>query len=161
VDAEYGRNPPTIDAGADELSIRSGAESSADRDEWTVRVPAAQLNDLALDANAASGSVDLGAATVSRVSADLNAIDLRFVAGTGGTGWLDVTMNAGRFRLETGAAAMDGSVSLNAGAFDLCVPSDVGLRLDVTEQLTFATNLEGQGLNRSGNHRAIRSSWTT
>lgn len=150
VDAEYARDRPTIEGGDADLAVRSGQESSANRDEWKVRVPSAQLDELRLNANAATGIIDLGAAQTSRVTADLNAIDLRFIGGSGGTDSLHVTMNAGRFRLETGAAPMSGSVSLNAGAFDLCVPSDVGLRLDITEQLTFAVNLNGQGLEKSG-----------
>ena len=45
---------------------------------------------------------------------------------------------------------MEGQISVNAGQIDLCVPDDVGLRLDVTDQLTFVTNLGSQGLDQSG-----------
>jgi hypothetical protein len=150
VDVAYAGNPPTIDAASDQLSVRAARGTSGQHDEWRVSLPSAQVGRLELTANAASGLVDLGDAALERLGADLNAGDLRVVAGSGGTDDLDLTMNAGRLRIETGRAAMAGSISINAGAIDLCVPADVGLRLDVTDQLTFATNLESQGLARSG-----------
>ena len=60
-------------------------------------------------------------------------------------------MNAGRIRLDVGAAALEGDVSVNAGAIDICVPEGVGLRFDVNDQLTFVHNLGSRGLSRSGN----------
>ena len=47
-------------------------------------------------------------------------------------------MNAGRIRATIGSAATKGSLSVNAGSIDLCVPPEAGLRLDVEDQLTFA-----------------------
>jgi hypothetical protein len=46
---------------------------------------------------------------------------------------------------------MTGWLRINAGAIDLCAPSDVGLHLTTTDQLTFGTNLAAEGLARSGN----------
>ena len=151
VSADYAGAAPIIDASGDRLTVRSASNSGRQRDEWTIRVPAANLDDLDVTANAASSTIDLGAAALARLVVNLNAGDLRLVAGSGGTTNAHIAMNAGRIRLETGRAAMAGSLSINAGAIDLCVPADVGLRLDVTDQLTFATNLDSQGLNRSGN----------
>lgn len=149
VDATYTGDPPVVDASADRLAVRTSPVGNP-RDRWTVRLPAAQLDELVVTANAASGNLELGEASLERLSADINAGDVRIVAGSGGTSDLGITMNAGRIRLETGRARMSGSVSVNAGAIDLCVASDIGLRLEVTEQLTFATNLDSQGLSRSG-----------
>jgi len=59
-------------------------------------------------------------------------------------------MNAGRMRVTLGAAATSGSLSVNAGTIDLCVPPGAGLRLDVEEQLTFVTNLSSRGLGHDG-----------
>jgi hypothetical protein len=150
VGGAYGKNEPTIASDVDRLSVRAARGSTGQHDEWQVTLPASQLARFELTANAASGEVDLGDAALERLSADVNAGDLRIAAGSGGTDDVDLSMNAGRLRLETGRAAMSGSVSINAGAIDLCVPADVGLRLDVTDQLTFATNLGSQGLARSG-----------
>lgn len=150
VDAAYTTDRPTIDARSDGLTVRSAGSTGHVRDEWTVDLPAAQTNDFRVVANAVSASIDLGESTLKRLTADLNAGDVRIVAGAGGTDHLGFTMNAGRVRLETGRAPMAGSMSINAGAIDLCVPSDVGLRLDVKEQLTFGTNLGSEGLSKSG-----------
>ena len=99
--------------------------------------------------NAGSASVVLGGATVARVTTDMNAGDL-IIDGTGATiDRLDASLNAGRLRV-TLAGPSSGDLSANAGAMELCVPPDAALRFDVEEQLTFTTNLDDRGLQRSG-----------
>ena len=63
---------------------------------------------------------------------------------------IEISTNAGRTRLTLGGGATSGNVSINAGALDLCVPPEVGLRLEVKDQLTFATNLSSRNLRRDG-----------
>ena len=151
VDAAYRGSAPSVDASGQRLTVRSTNNGINEHDDWTIRLPASQLGDLSLTANAATSDLDLGTAALQRVDATVNAGDFRIKAGSGGTARIDVTMNAGRLRLETGSAPMTGSLSVNAGAIDLCVPSDVGLRIDATDQLTFSTNLAAEGLSRAGN----------
>ena len=86
----------------------------------------------------------------SRPERDLNAGDIRIAAGAASVRHLAVKMNAGRVRLALGAGAATGSISVNAGTVDLCVPAGAGLRLDVEEQLTFVTNLSSRGLAHDG-----------
>ena len=150
VDASYRDDPPQIDASADRLTIRSADTSVNQHDDWTIGLPASQVRELSLTANAATSDVDLTSATLHRLDVDVNAGDTRITAAGGGTDGVDITLNAGRLRLETGSAPMAGSLAINAGAIDLCVPADVGLRLDVNDQLTFGTNLAAEGLARSG-----------
>jgi hypothetical protein len=45
---------------------------------------------------------------------------------------------------------VNGHLKVNAGAIDLCVPSGSGLRIQLTDQLTFAHNLDHRGLVQSG-----------
>jgi hypothetical protein len=151
IDAAYRGTAPTIEGSGNRLSVRSTSDAINEHDEWTIRVPASQLGQLSLTANAATSDVDLGTAALRRLEAVVNAGDFRIVAGSGGTSAVDITMNAGRLRLETGSAPMTGSLSVNAGAIDLCVPADVGLRIDAADQLTFSTNLAAEGLSRTGN----------
>ena len=153
LDAGYRGSPPVVESAGDRLAVRSATGGNPAHDDWSVRVPAAQLRELDVQANAATGSVDLGEATLTRLAADFNAGDFRLDASDSPIDRLDVTMNAGRIRIEAGSA-MSGTVSVNAGAIDLCVPEDLGLRLDVIEQLTYVTNLGSQGLTQSG------STWT-
>jgi hypothetical protein len=148
LDAGYRESPPVVESSGDRLVVRSASGAPA-HDEWSVRLPAVQLNELDIQANAATASADLGEAALNRLVADLNAGDLRLDASDSPIDRLDVTMNAGRIRIEAGSS-ISGAISVNAGAIDLCVPQNVGLRLDVTEQLTFATNLGSKGLSQSG-----------
>jgi hypothetical protein len=150
VDATYRNDAPGVDASSDRLTVRSAESALNQDDKWTIKLPGSQLHQLTLTANAAASQIDLGASTLSRLVVDVNAGDTRITAGSGGTSGLDLTMNAARLRLETGRAPMTGSMEVNAGSIDLCVPDDVGLRLDVKEQLTFGTNLAAEGLAHDG-----------
>ena len=59
-------------------------------------------------------------------------------------------MNAGRSRITLGSGPVTGNLSVNAGAIDLCVPSGSPLRIHLTDQITFAHNLDDRGLVKSG-----------
>ncbi len=149
VHAAYRGEPPTIDAAAASLDVRAPTGTDR-RQDWTIRVPAASLTAFEIEANAASSNVDLGSAALDRLQTDLNAGDLRLNAGSATVKSVEMTMNAGRMRLTLGGGNTTGSVSVNAGALDICVPPTSGLRLDVEEQLTFATNLSSRNLSRDG-----------
>ena len=46
---------------------------------------------------------------------------------------------------------MAGSVSMNAGSFELCVPDGVDVAITISEQnITFSHNLDESGLSREG-----------
>jgi hypothetical protein len=159
VDAGYHGSAPTIDATGSLLQVRSVASDgtgSERRNDWTIRLPAGSpgagvsLTSLSLTANAASADLTLPAGHVGSLDADLNAGDLRIDASGTAIDDIGLSMNAGRIRLSTGASPMSGDISVNAGSIDLCVPDGVGLRLDVTDQLTFVTNLGSRGLTRNG-----------
>jgi hypothetical protein len=150
VHAAYRGDPPQIQGEPNRLSV--GTPSGGDRrQDWTIAVPATQLGALDMTVNAATSTVDLGTAALSRLRADANAGDLRVTAGSATIEQLDLSMNAGRVRVTLGSSATSGSLSVNAGAIDLCVPAEAGLRLNVEDQLTFATNLSSRGLTRDGN----------
>ena len=78
--AAYRGDPPKIQAETNRLSI--GTPSGGDRrQDWTIGVPAAQLGALDMTVNAATSTVDLGNASMSRLRVDANAGDLRVTAG--------------------------------------------------------------------------------
>jgi len=150
VQAAYRGDPPTISGEANRLSV--GTPSNGDRrQDWTIRVPAAQLGALDTTVNAATSTFDVGPATMSRLRVDANAGDVRVTAGSATIDEIDLSVNAGRIRVSLGSGATTGSLSVNAGSIDLCVPPEAGLKLDVKDQLTFATNLGSRGLARDGN----------
>jgi len=151
VDASYRDRAPIVESTGNRLSLRSADGSINQHDDWKLRLPAGQIRELLLTANAATTDVDLGGAALRRLDVEVNAGDTRITAGSGGTSGADMTINAGRLRLETGTAPMTGRLRVNAGSIDLCLPTAVGLRITATDQLTFATNLAASGLARSGN----------
>ena len=148
--AAYRGAEPTVEGSADRLTIRSPSGSGDRRQDWTVRVPTETTKTIDLTANAATTTVDLGGAKLDELHAEMNAGDVRIAAAEATVGRLEVTMNAGRMRVSLGTAATSGSLSVNAGSIDLCVPPGAGLSLDVKEQLTFVTNLSSRGLGHEG-----------
>jgi hypothetical protein len=149
VDAGYRDAVTVVSSSNTSLTVRSPSGTRS-RQDWTIRVPASFLHELAIQANAGSTVAALDGAKLARLTGDMNVGDLRINAGSATVDAIDLEMNAGRLRLTLGSAATSGDLSVNAGAIDLCVPDGVGLRLDVEEQLTFANNLRERGLTKSG-----------
>jgi hypothetical protein len=150
VHATYHGDPPTVDGSSDSLDVSS--PDHGDRSQnWTIDVPPGQLRVLEITANAATTTADVGTAHLDQLRGDLNAGDARVQAGEATIGRVELEMNAGRIRLTLGSGDTTGSLSVNAGAIDLCVPPSSGLRLTVEEQLTFVTNLSQRDLTHEGN----------
>ena len=148
---------PNVSATPGRLAIEA-AQSGEVREDWKVELPAGHVSRIDLSSNAASGTFQLDGLTVDTFDATMNAGDLTIDAGTGSIGNLDATVNAGRIRVSPGSNPVQGSLTVNAGAIDLCVPADVGLRIDVTEQLTFVTNLSSRGLTKASDGIWVRPS---
>jgi cell wall-active antibiotic response 4TMS protein YvqF len=148
---------PSVTGSAAGLAVVA-AQSGDIREDWIVELPAGHLSQIDLTSNAAGGTFRLDGLTVDTFDATMNAGDLTIDAGTGSIGNLDATVNAGRIRLSPGSNPLQGSISVNAGAIDLCVPADVGLRIDVAEQLTFVTNLSARGLTKASDGLWVRPS---
>ena len=123
---------------------------------WTIQLPPGAVDRLDLSTNAGSSTIALDGIQVGDLAASVNAGDLRVAVGTGSVGQIDATINAGAMRLVVGQAGLRGSLTVNAGGIDLCVPDDANLRLTVTDQLTFGHNLAARGLTRPGGETWIR-----
>ena len=144
----YRNRPPSVTATGTSLDV--AAPDGSHRQEWKLALPVATTGSMRLTANASASTIVVGRGVLDRLEADLNAGDLRIDARDGTIRRLDVSMNAGRARITLGATAVAGSLSANAGSFELCVPPELGLHLQVTDQLTFAHNLGDRGLARDG-----------
>ncbi|HEX2755656.1 MAG TPA: hypothetical protein VHM48_09345, partial [Candidatus Limnocylindrales bacterium] len=149
LDAAYRGPAPIVDSSSSRLDLRVSGGGSARRNDWTISLPSA-VGVLSITANAATATLQFPDGHVASLDVDMNAGDLRIDATHGAVDVVDLSMNAGRIRLDAGSSVLGGDVSVNAGAFDLCVPDGVGLRLEVTNQLTFVHNLAARGLSRSG-----------
>ena len=149
VDAGYRGEEPNLDASDTELDLSSPDGFGLRRQAWTVELPAEQLRDLQIRANAGTTTARLAGAGLATLDVELNAGDVR-IDGTGGSlGRVEISTNAGRVRLGVDGDTT-GSMQANAGALSLCVPDDATLRLRVQEQLTFGHNLDDRGLAQSG-----------
>jgi hypothetical protein len=147
--ANFGGPQPVVIAAQDRLQLMSPSHGSRYQ-VWALQLPSAALGDVNLQANAGSGTIDLSGARLASFIADINAFDLSVDAGGASIDRIDLTMNAGRSRIILGSGSVSGSLSVNAGAIDLCVPAGSQLRIRLADQLTFAHNLDDRGLVKSG-----------
>jgi hypothetical protein len=148
--ADYGGPPPIVTGSADRLQVRSPNGGSERRQDWSLKAPSDALAAIDLEANAGSGTMELAGARLASLTAEINAFDLSVDAAQATVEQINLTMNAGRSRITLGPGSLTGRLSVNAGAIDLCVPTASQLRIRLTEQVTFAHNLDSRGLARSG-----------
>ena len=105
--------------------------------------------DLDAEINGAAGSFDLFGAQLSRFDLQTNAGDVAVDLSGASVEQLDVQTNAGRIGLRFGDAGTRGSLSINAGAIELCVPDGTGLRLDTSDSVAFGSNFDERGLDET------------
>jgi hypothetical protein len=147
---------PEIDS--DEGSLRVEAEGGGvfnfrdARQEWDVTLPTDLEMALVINANAASSTLELTDASLSRLELDANAGEVTLDLSGATTEELDISANAGSVELTVdGSTRFDGSVDTNAGSFELCVTDDALVEITVADaNVTFSHNLDASGLTRSG-----------
>jgi hypothetical protein len=149
VEADHRGDPPTLDVADDSLELKAPGGFGGRRQDWRVTLPADQARDISIDSNASSVTALLGGAGLTAFTLHMNAGDARIDGSEGMLGEIDVSANAGRIRLRVGDDTT-GSLSANAGSMELCTPPGATLRFRMEDQLTFAHNLDDQGLVRSG-----------
>ena len=149
LDASYRGAAPVVSASDSSLRIEAPGERS-NRQEWQVELPVERIRELNVSMNAGGASVDVGGAQLDELTVETNAGDTTIAAEGAEIDALNVDVNAGRARITLDGPVVEGDLSVNAGAIDLCVPDGAALRLTVEEQLTFATNLDEAGLEQDG-----------
>ena len=149
VQAKYRGAAPTLDRTDTSLAVSSPDGFGVRRQDWTVTVPVDQTGEVRIDANASSVTGRLAGAKLTDFHLNINAGDARIDASEGTLGRIDVSANAARVRLSVGSDTT-GSLSANAGSIELCTPPGAALTFQLAEQLTFAHNLDDQGLVKSG-----------
>ena len=125
---------PIIDASSRSLSIDAGGHNwwsrvEADRDPWRLTLPTTEIEDLSIVVNAGEGLMTLPGARLGSLDVTTNAgstsVDLSETSVASLTG----TVNAGMLSVRLPTADVVGSLEINAGALELCVPEAVGLRI--------------------------------
>jgi hypothetical protein len=144
----------SLEADADSLTMRSntgGFPFNHDRQDWTVTLGRDLAYDLALTLNATDSRADLTGGQFARIEANPNAGSLQLDLSGSQVEELQLQVNAGSLTLDTDAGTqLGGRIGVNAGSIDLCTDPDVGLRITVDANLTFAHNLDESGLQQSG-----------
>lgn len=148
--AGFNGRPPAVVATADGLEVRSPDSGNSRNQVWDLKAPKDNLGALALEGNAGSATINLAGTTLNSLTADINAFDLTVDAAEAAIQRIDVSANAGHAKITLGPSAIIGSLQANAGAIDLCVPDGAGLRIRMTDQITFGNNLDERGLSQSG-----------
>jgi hypothetical protein len=149
VDAAYRGEAPTLDVGDTSIDLTSPSGFGVRRQDWEVTLPADQAREIKIESNASSVNARLSGAALTAFDVHINAGDARIDGSGGSLGEIDVSANAGRIRLRVDSDTT-GSLSANAGSMELCTPPGATLRFRVPGQLTFAHNLDDQGLAQSG-----------
>jgi hypothetical protein len=157
VDARYAADAePEIESDDGTLRVeaeRGGVFGFRDaRQEWDVTLPTDVGLALMISANAASSTLDLADASLSRLELDANAGEVTLDLSGATADALGISANAGSVELTVdGSTRFDGSVDTNAGSFELCVTDDALVEITVADaNVSFSHNLDASGLARSG-----------
>lgn len=153
-------DPARIESDAGRLDVRSPETTgfvAAGRRHWIVSLPDATTYDrVRIDANAAEVALDLAAAQIDDLRINLNAGSLAMTLDGGAIEGIDLGVNAGSAGLTfEGPTAFAGKLHVNAGSIEMCIADDVALRITLTDDNAFGTNLEDSGLDQSG------ATWST
>jgi hypothetical protein len=145
---------PQIDSGTDQLTVSTPSQGffgDAGRQDWTVTLPTGANIAASVEANAARSTFDLKGADLRSLGVDANAGQVHLdLSGTQVRG-LDLELNAGSASVVLdGQSMVQGELSTNAGSIDLCAPVELGLRIELDDNVAFGNNLDESGLNRNG-----------
>jgi hypothetical protein len=137
---------PVVDASAAGLSLRSVRDDrwfgEYGRDEWRLTLPTSRIDDLDVVVNAGSGRTDLAGADIGALALTTNAGKSTVDLATARVESIAATVNAGQLTMDLPSGDVRGSISVNAGDAEVCVPDSVGLR--VRSSGTFSsTDLDG------------------
>jgi hypothetical protein len=138
-----------VDATSRSLLIDSGRTNGFHfrdfgRDQWHLTLPTTPIDELSFVVNAGQGRIGLPGAAVGHLAVTTNAaetsVDLSATAVTS----LAADVNAGKltFRLAP-TSDIVGSMDVNAAELELCVPSELGVRVHHTGALS-GISVEGR-----------------
>lgn len=159
-----GDRTPIIDASARALSIDAGGAEGwhaffdsgghegwqvfrTSRDAWRLTLPTTAIEDLSFVVNAGEGRIGLPGAQIGHLDLTTNAAQAIADLSEASVASISGTVNAGMLSIRLPAADVVGSMEVNAGALQVCVPSGLGLRVQHTGALS---GISVNGLQQSG-----------
>jgi hypothetical protein len=131
-----GGRAPVIDATAKQLFVRSSGGDSwfdADRQQLAVSLPTSRLNALALQLDAGKSTLSLGGTDVGRLDVVGNAASISIDATEAKIETLHANLNLGLLSVKLPqGSSLTGSFDVSAGELRICVPSSLGVHVDVS-----------------------------
>jgi hypothetical protein len=153
---------PLVDSSGTSLAIRSPDRDrgpfsfTGPRPAWDITLPDAVRLDVSLSLSAGAAKLDLTPAQVEALEVELNAGSATIELGEQLERIdLDAGVNAGSLNLILPSRSVRGSIEVNAGAANVCVPAGVGLRFDTSGSVISGFDFDDQGLVQDG------SVWST
>ena len=145
---------PQITATSDGLRVGpTGNDWALSRgtDDWHIQLPVESQIDLASTIDLGDAHFNLGRANLSSASFTVNvgSIDLDLTGAQ--VGHLDIETNLGSARLILdGASDVEGALKTSLGALDVCVPSELGVRVVFSGSFS-SSDFGAAGLVQSAN----------
>jgi hypothetical protein len=123
-----------VDATSRSLSIDSGRRDGLHlddfgRDEWHLSLPTTPIDDLSFVVNAGRGRIALPGATLGHLAVTTNAADTTVDLSGTALASLSANVNAGSLTFRLPTADIVGSMDVNAAGLEVCVPSELGVRI--------------------------------
>lgn len=155
VDARSAREgTPQIESGPDQLSVtasNSGFFTDAGRQDWSITLPTDPSIAATIEANAARSTLNLSGANLRSLEIDGNAGQVHLDLSGAQARGLDLELNAGSASVVLdGQSMVQGELSTNAGSIDLCAPDELGIRIELDDNVAFGDNLDESGLQQNG-----------
>ena len=101
----------------------------AGRADWDVTLPTNDLDDVEIAVLAGSGQVDLPGAEIDRLALTANAARMTVDASEATVAELSVAVNVGSLAIQLPATDLDGTLRVGAGELQICAPPELGLRI--------------------------------
>lgn len=143
-----------IESTGDSLTIRSpenGFSLGDGRQRWELTLGSALTYDLNVNANGADTTLDLAGGSFSRINLDPNAGSVIMDLAGASVDDLRLSLNAGSMAVTfDGSSDATGQLDTNAGSIRVCTNSEAAVQITVDDNVAFSHNLDGSGLNRSG-----------
>jgi hypothetical protein len=162
---QQGGSSARISADSSHLEVRPAASNNwfndLGRQHWVVSLPTAATSRLEISPNAAETRVDLGGGSFTSVSIHPNAGSLFLNLANANLKDLELGVNAGSASIIIGGIAdrfpvtRSLSIHVNAGSIEACIGDGVALQVTSDPNITFSTNLDTSGLDKTG------SAWST
>lgn len=151
---------PQVSAAEGRLRVSAPSQSvpviGAESAHWTVDLPEAVDMELDMGVDAGSADLALDAGRVTKLSVDVNAGEARVgLRDDASLRSLEASANAGSLTLDLPAASWRGSISVNAGSAEVCLPPGTAVRVRAGDVSLGSTNLAARGLVQDG------STWST